>query len=224
MRNLWRMTTSGSRSWPNGVWLCLLLSLFSACAAAPVVDDDTQVVRTLDRSPLLQPGYLLHVRVTVAGKSEINEQNLRIQENGTIILPFLGAVTAAGMTIEQFKAWLTEELDTHYFIHPVVSVTIPLDDRDGTYPWGFVTVLGRVKQPGRVRIPPTRDLTVMQAIRQAGGFEKYARETAIEITRAEPDGSTSKQTFNFRRMTGSSGENDIPLEHGDVVFVPEVLF
>jgi protein involved in polysaccharide export with SLBB domain len=86
-------------------------------------------------------------------------------------------------------------------------------------------VLGRVKEPGRVAIPATRDLTVSGAIQQAGGFAPSAKDSAILVTRSLPDGKTESRTINLKAV-GTAGrlEDDIILQAEDVVFVPEAMF
>ena len=96
---------------------------------------------------------------------------------------------------------------------------------DAVSPWGSVTLLGRVKSPGRVPIPPTRDLTVSAAIQRAGGFDSSARKTAIRVTHRADDGSLSVREVDLEAV-GSRGEleHDIVLAPDDVVFVPEMIF
>ncbi len=221
------LTPPAGRRIRSGATLAALsgvLLLFQACSTPPVADTARVPYAVQGGSPLLAPGYLLDVRVMVSGVNEINEKSLRIQTDGSVNLPFLGAVNAAEMTLDGFQSWLTAQFNARYFINPVVSVNISAADNASAFPWGFVTVLGRVKDPGRVRIPPTQDLTVMQAIQEAGGFIKYARERGIEITRLDKDGASVRMIFDVRQLARSSGETDIPLKHGDIVFVPEVIF
>jgi|APSaa5957512622_1039677.scaffolds.fasta_scaffold09602_5 protein involved in polysaccharide export with SLBB domain len=201
-----------------------LLLLLPACTSTHQDVPTTAIEIKRNASPLLAVGYMLDVRVMASGVNEINEKGLRIQESGSVTLPLLGEVNAGGLTLGAFKTWLTDEYNAKYLINPIVSVNISVDDNAGAFPWGYVTVLGRIKEPGRVRIPPTRDLTIMQAIQQAGGFIKYAKEGGIEITRQERDGTSTRLTFDMRKMAKSSDEADIKLEHGDVVYVPEVIF
>lgn len=201
-----------------------LLTLLPSCRTARKTDTDQPPPVVVDHSPLLAPGYMLDLRVMVAGNDEIKEKGIRIQESGQITLPLLGAISVAGLTLHEFQILLTQQYNASYFIDPIVSAGISIDDNTSAFPWGHVTVLGRVQTPGRVRIPPTRDLTIMQAIQESGGFIKYAREGGIEITRLEKDGTSRRITFDMRKMARSSDEADIRLEHGDVVYVPEVLF
>ncbi len=198
--------------------------MLSACATVEQTESSQDTKRMKDTSPSLTPGYMLDVRVMVAGEDEIVEEGIRIQESGHVTLPLIGSVQAAGRSLQEFQSWLTQEYNQSYFIDPIVSVGISVGDNDSTFPWGYVTVLGRVETPGQIRIPPTRDLTITQAIREAGGFIKYAKESRIEITRQEKDGTTKRIMFDMREMARSSGEANLRLQPGDVIYVPEVIF
>ena len=109
---------------------------------------------------------------------------------------------------------------------PQVVVEFVKDqDSDLVSPWGYVTVLGRVKNPGRVSIPPTQDLTVSGAIQKAGGLDTSAKDTSIRVTRQLPEGRTKQFDVDLRKV-GSTGQvrEDLILTPGDVVFVPEMMF
>lgn len=170
-----------------------------------------------------RPGFVVNVSVLIAGKTEIVEKAKRISESGTITLPLLGTVHIEDQTLDEMQAMLQKRY-ADYFVQPQVIVDFARDDSDGTSPWGYVTVLGRVKKPGRISMPATRDLTVSGAIQQAGGFDTSARDTAIRITRRHPDGTVEVQEVNFRSV-GAKGqlEQDVRLEPEDVVFVPEMI-
>jgi protein involved in polysaccharide export with SLBB domain len=88
-----------------------------------------------------------------------------------------------------------------------------------------VTVLGRVKKPGKISLPATRDLVLSAAIQQAGGFDTSAKETAIRITRRLSNGGLKTREVNLHSV-GAQGlvEEDVLLEPDDVVFVPELVF
>ena len=63
------------------------------------------------------------------------------------------------------------------------------------------------------------------AIQLAGGLADSAKDTAIKITR-KTDGGAPKTIEIDLRAAASKGEvqNDILLEAGDVVYVPEKVF
>ncbi len=174
---------------------------------------------------LLRPGLVVNVSVVVGGNKIIEETGKRISERSTLTLPLLGSVSVANMTLEILSEKLVENY-REYYVNPQVMVEFIRDDnREGISPWGYVTVLGRVKKPGRVNIPATRDMTLSGAIQQAGGFDTSARDTAILVTRRTASGQTETHEVNLRAV-GARGriDNDIVLLPDDVVFVPELLF
>jgi len=174
----------------------------------------------------LVPGYVLSITVFVAGDKEIEDPDKRIQDDGTITLPLLGAIKVAGMTLADLREHLTALYNKSYFVDPQVVVDFSsAPGSDGVAPWGYVTVLGRVKKPGRVNIPATGDLKLTGAIQQAGGFDTSAKDTAIRVTRTGKSGKTEQKEINLRTI-GSKGkaDDDITLKPGDIIFVPELIF
>ncbi len=173
----------------------------------------------------LRTGLIMNVTVLVGGAVEIAEENKRVSDSGTIALPLLGPIKAEGHTLDSIGKLLTA-LYGRYFVEPQVMVDLVHDDtREGVAPWGYVTVLGRVKKPGRVPIPATRDLTVSRAIQHAGGFDTSARSNAIRVTRQNADGTQTGRDIDLQAV-GARGEvdQDILLQSEDVVFVPERIF
>ncbi|MEI6788599.1 MAG: polysaccharide biosynthesis/export family protein [bacterium] len=173
----------------------------------------------------LRPGLVINVTVLVAGKNEIAAPGKRITDKGTISMPLLGAVKVSAQSLESLSAQLTSAYK-EFFVNPQVIVEFVRDDnREGLSPWGSVTVLGRVKKPGRVSLPATRDLTLSGAIQQAGGYDTSAKENAIRITRKRPGGGIKTWQVDLRSV-GAEGliENDILLEPDDVVYIPELIF
>lgn len=174
---------------------------------------------------LLRPGLLLNVRVLVAGQKEVEEANKRIQNDGTLSLPLVGLVHAGGKTLPAFRDDLFRLYDSGFFVNPQVIVEFAAEQAaDGLFPWGYVTVLGRVKQPGRVSIPPTKDISVSRAIQLAGGFDTSARATSIRVTR-EKDGKQQLFSVDLKDV-GARGnaKADMVLMPNDIVYVPEEIF
>ena len=172
----------------------------------------------------IRAGSLLNIQVYVGGNREVDIENTRVSENGRIRLPLVGPVSIAGYSL-QTATQLLEIRYRNFFVSPQVNIDIVRDDDSDSFPWGFVTVLGRVKRQGRVAIPPTRDLTVSSAIQQAGGFDTSARITSIRVTRRLPNGESQTFDVNMRNI-GRRGrtDQDIVLQPNDVVFIPEMIF
>jgi protein involved in polysaccharide export with SLBB domain len=171
----------------------------------------------------IKPGYLVKVLVLASGRKEVDEAMKRVSSDGFLTLPLVGHVKVEGMSMRNLSDHLTE-LYAKYLRDPMVDVDFVLDPDRGGSPWGHVTVLGRVKQPGRVSVPPTKDLTLSTAIQLAGGFDSSAKMTGIKITR-EKDGQTKQFEIDLQSI-GDEGkiDSDILLAPGDFIYVPERVF
>jgi polysaccharide export outer membrane protein len=198
------------------------------CQSARLVSRDGDMARTPNaRNGVtgiqLRSGLTLNVQVLVTGKKEIDEKNRRVSESGFITLPLVGDVSVDGMTILEAQVAL-KALYGKFFVAPQVLVECLMEPGEAAVsPWGYVTVLGRVKKPGQVNMPPTRELTVSRAIQLAGGFDTSARSTAIRVTRTSENGTA--QFIVDLDQVGARGKatDDVRLLPGDVVYVPEAI-
>jgi len=189
------------------------------------VEADSYNVNNGNHIAQVGPGFVVRVSVTVAGTTEIEGLTKRVSASGQIRLPLVGNVYVSGLTLDELSRRLTD-LYSEYLIDPQVDIEFAKDENsDQVSPWGYVTVLGRVKNPGRVNIPPTRDLTVSGAIQLAGGFDTSARDSAVRLTRQDSNGKVVKFSVNLKKV-GEQGdiEEDLHLLPGDVVYVPEMIF
>ncbi|MDA1087386.1 MAG: polysaccharide export protein [Verrucomicrobia bacterium] len=194
-------------------------------ASDTAAETDVAAAQT-GRGARLKPGLTVQVKVLVLGKAEVNEENRRISDEGSLALPLIGNVHVAGMNLPELNRELTRRY-SDYFLKPQVVVDYVMETgEEAISPWGYVTVLGKVKHPGRVNIPPTRDLTVSSAIQRVGGFDTSAKDSEIRVTRLDKPGEPEIITVNLRDL-GSKRvrkKNDIILQPGDVVRVPEKFF
>jgi protein involved in polysaccharide export with SLBB domain len=192
----------------------------AAAIAAAAAGWDGTARFSPDGDPLLRPGLVVKVAVMVGDKVEVKETSVQVSDKGDITLPMVGKVPCDGLTIAALRDRLTE-LYGAFYREPSVTVDFVYDER-GDSPWGKVLVLGRVRTEGWVNIPPTRDMTVSRAIQLAGGFNTSARKNAISVKRRLPDG-TAKHFRVDLLAVGKHGEieQDIALEPGDIVYVPE---
>ncbi|OGW85225.1 MAG: hypothetical protein A3C35_08330 [Omnitrophica bacterium RIFCSPHIGHO2_02_FULL_46_11] len=86
---------------------------------------------------------------------------------------------------------------------------------------GAVSILGQVKKPGNYDFVP--DLTVVKLLSEAQGFTEMANPKSVKISRLMDNGKRENFKINFRDVMKGDSE-DIKLEPGDVVFVPETVF
>lgn len=121
----------------------------------------------------LRPGDTL--QVNLQGIPDPSSNDIQIDDEGTVSLPFIGRLKAAGLTPSEFAELIRQRYISES-IYRKVDVSVYVTDR-------FIYVGGEVKIPGRVIWTP--DLTLTKAVQAAGGFSLYAREGAIKLTRGQ---------------------------------------
>ncbi len=86
-----------------------------------------------------------------------------------------------------------------------------------------VFVNGAVKSPGSFEIKRSEPITALQAITMAGGTTDRASEKRTQILRRLPEGKSKIININVKKI--KKGEaTDVPLQNGDIVYVPEAFF
>ena len=175
--------------------LCLLLTISSAVQAA---EDGFKI----------RPGDVLQVTVW---KEEGLDQELVVLPDGTVTFPLAGTVSLQGLTPAEAQARVKEQLAS---VVPDASVSVIVKS-----PLGHtISVMGQVAKPGDFVIG--RQMTVMQALSQAGGLTPYASEGGIVVLR-NSDGKKQSIPYPYDDITeGKHLERDLDLVPGDVVFVP----
>ncbi len=176
-----------------------------------------------DGVPRVRSGVVVVVQVGAASQQPSSMQ-AQVDQKGEITLPYLltEPVLCNGLTLEALKQKLVKAYQV-YIKQPVVTVAfVPVDGNNGVSPYGFVTVLGEVAQPGPVNMPATMDLTVTKALKLAGGLKPFADKGRIRVTRCDKDGNKKRTIVNIKEI-GEQGliNKDITLRAGDVVWVPE---
>ena len=92
----------------------------------------------------------------------------------------------------------------------------------GTAPGNVISVLGKVRRPGIIQYE--EGVTVLQAILEAGGFDKAAARSKVRIVRGEGEKQERIQV-NIGDLLGKGDKTqNIALLPGDIVMVPETFF
>ncbi|MDB5429089.1 MAG: periplasmic protein involved in polysaccharide export [Caulobacter sp.] len=144
-----------------------------AAPAAPATFEPSDYV--------LGPGDKL--RLIVFGEETLSGEFV-IASNGTVALPLIGDVQAAGLTVRDFQGKVEDELRKGYLRDPRVSAEV-LNYRP-------FYILGEVNKPGEY--PYTNGLTVLNAIATAGGFTYRAKTNKAYIRRAN---ETSERAYDM---------------------------
>ena len=136
-----------------------------------------------------------------------------VRADGMISVPLVDDVPAAGLTPTELKEVVTREL-AEFVATPDVTVIIKqMNSR-------FVSVIGEVAQT--TRLPLTRDLRVLEAIAQVGGFSPFADRGDIRIVRRRADGSEVEYRFDYDAyIKGAAPGTNLVLHPGDTIIVPD---
>ncbi|HJR69297.1 MAG TPA: polysaccharide biosynthesis/export family protein [Gammaproteobacteria bacterium] len=188
----------------------LLLSPLDVAAQQPARARNAPPAQAGDSAPRyeVQPGDLLHVSVW---KEADLDQDVLVRPDGGFSFPLAGDVRAAGKTVEELRAELTERLAR--FI-PDLFVTVAVREINGNK----IYVIGQVNRPGQFVVNPRVD--VMQALSLAGGTTTFANVNGIFVLRRERDRQRTLP-FDFNDVAnGKRLEQNVLLQSGDVVVVP----
>jgi polysaccharide export outer membrane protein len=165
---------------------------------------ETKTKITLANAP---QGYVLgpgdQFSIEVADLEELNGKVHRIDEDGTVTLPLIGRLQAAGYTLPEFEKVLDSKLVSE-LKDPRISITVT---ENASEP---VTVVGEVNSPGMHQMRGQQSL--VEAISAAGGLKPDAGYR-ITVTRQMSEGDLPLP--NVRRddvnrvVVGEINANDI---------------
>ncbi|WP_219904643.1 polysaccharide biosynthesis/export family protein [Stenomitos frigidus] len=81
-----------------------------------------------------------------------------------------------------------------------------------------VNVVGEVRQPGVVQVPPNTPLN--QALLAAGGFDvRRARKKSVELIRLNPDGTVTRRDVAIDFAKGINDQTNPAMRNNDVIIV-----
>jgi polysaccharide export outer membrane protein len=146
------------------------------------------------------------VRVTVWKDTSLSS-DVAVLPDGTVTLPLVGQITAAGSTAQALQQRIAERLAA-FAKDPVVTVAVA---EVNSYRF---TVAGNVEHPGMFN--SKYFVTVSQAIALAGGPNRYADTDDIVVVR----GATRIPIDYDGILAGKSAEQDIVVLTGDAIRVP----
>jgi polysaccharide export outer membrane protein len=156
----------------------------------------------------IQPGDVLEISVW---KEETMLRQVLVRPDGGLSYPLVGELQAAGKSVGELQALVTERL-TRYIPDPVVTVSTQQLSGNKVY------VVGRVQRPGE--FVANRYMDVVQALSVAGGMTPYAASNKIKVLRRE-NGKLTAIPFRYGEIEkGENLEQNIILQSGDVVLVP----
>lgn len=179
-------------------------------------------VAQLDPSRTLQPVFLNDtgaerfykigpmdvLKVQVFQVDELNRQ-VQVSGAGTITLPLIGQVKAAGRSQQDLEAEIAARLRARYLQSPQVNVYVD------EYNSQKITVTGAVKKPGVY--PVKAQTSLLRAIATAEGMDTVADPKNVIVFR-EQGGNRYVGRFDVEQINAGAARDPL-LQNGDVVTV-----
>jgi len=164
----------------------------------------------------LRPTDVIHVNVVDDSRAV---GDFRVSVDGTVQLTYLNdqPIKVVGLsTGDAAKLIIKTYVDSGIFVKPSITVSVT------EYAPQRVNFIGQVIKPGPVFIPPSKKLTLVNAFSEAGGPTNNAAGT-VDITRINPDGTTT--TLKNVDLLGATkdAKKDIPLQEGDTITLGQSL-
>ncbi len=162
----------------------------------------------------LGPEDLLQITLFNVPETEVGatprKLEARVGQQGTITLPLLGDIQAAGATTSVLEQRL-QELYAKYLRHPQVGVFVK------EYHSQRISVIGEVKKPGVFELSGPK--TLIDLLAQAGGVSDKAGKQ-IHLYRQGPK-NRETSIIDLYALTHDVEAVNLPVQSGDVINVPE---
>lgn len=221
MKRIWKLSKCG-------LFLCLLFAglIFAGCTSGSSnepIFSDSPTVPSMAGGPASNSGQSgtyadkLHVGetviITLTGAPDQTQvstagQSQTIKEDGTVTLPLIGSVPAAGKTPGQ----LQNDIQNLYVPKYYVRLTVTVTPQDRVYYVG-----GEVTKPGVIEY--WGQTTVTKAIQAAGDFNDFANKKKVWLTRANGE----RIKVNCVKALEDPAQ-DPPVYPGDQIQVPRRYF
>ncbi len=145
------------------------------------------------------------------GDSEL-DRSVSVRPDGMISLPYVDDVRAAGLTPAELDAELTRRYAAE-LRSPQLTVIVSGAGGQQIYVGGEVG--------GRGSLHLTQNMTLTQAIQEAGGFSYSSRLKQVLLIRTMPDGQRVARSVDLRPFySGEDPSQDVPLQANDLIYVP----
>ena len=181
---------------------CFMIWLLFAPAIG--LADQSQVV---NEEYLIDKGDVLEINVW---KEQELTRTLKVRADGKISLPLVDDIQAAGRTPLELKSSIRKELSAYI---EVPQVTVIVQEQSGQY-----YLIGEVASTGA--FPLQKDLTVIQALAQAGGFTEWADKDSILLIRREQGQEKRIKVDYDAIVSGKSVDKNLLIKANDTIIVP----
>jgi len=164
----------------------------------------------------VDPAYRLGVgdavQLVVTGQVELAYQ-LELRRDGTVIIPQVGQIAIAGLTLDGARTVLKTRMSQSY--SGLNTGEARLDLSIARIRSNALFVIGEVTNPGAIQVNALG--TVFHALARAGGPTDRGSFRAVEVRRG---GKTIRTLDLYDYLLKGDATDDIRTEQGDVIYVP----
>lgn len=194
------------------MWLGPVLCALSACATTHPPYDYTSEPDPRKHDFVLGSSDVL--KISVWHNPDLSADPV-VRPDGTITLPLVGDIRAAGMTPSQVRQQIEQRLKA--FVKDDTAIVTVAVTAINSYRF---TLTGNVEKPGAYAT--NHYVTVAEAITLAGGPNRFASAERTMILRAGKDGETPRRIpVDYPRiLSGERPEENLVLLAGDNVYIP----
>jgi protein involved in polysaccharide export with SLBB domain len=140
-----------------------------------------------------------------------------------INLPYLGEVSARGLTERSLSALIKSKLDKDFYKSATLRLAL-IDRAARTSNRGRIFLSGQVRHIGLVEIDKNENNTAGKVILEDGGLSDFADARKIKIFRTDPSGAVKSQIVDLHEVLDKGRlDLDVPLFDVDFVVVGSKL-
>ncbi|MEZ5793017.1 polysaccharide biosynthesis/export family protein [Albidovulum sp.] len=181
----------------------------------------------------IQSGDVLQMEVV---EDPSLNRSLLVLPDGTVSLPLVGTVQAAGRNVESLRGAIATALAPNFAAPPTVTisvgqlnpVTTAVNDAAAKKYASRVRIggqiqvyaLGEVTNQGMVAVD--RGTTLLQFLATTGGLTRFAATKRVQLRRTDKKtGMETVYNYNYKAVKAGASAPSIELREGDVIMVPE---
>lgn len=156
----------------------------------------------------------------ISGRKDFEPYLVRVSDAGTITLPIVGEISAAGKTLSAIEALVVDAYYPKYVVnHPMVVCEVTKYQRESER---VFTVMGLVNSPNAFPYPPDVQYNLMEALAYAGGLDMTADPRYLKIYRQDADSGIVVATFGIDNKSFFDAYG-VAIKPGDVIYVDHTL-
>ena len=200
--------------WAGALMATVSLAAFPAAAAEPPATVATSTPSTVSPDYRIGPGDSLHVFVF---ENDQLSTTVPVRPDGKISTPLVEDMVAVGKTPSELARDIEKSL-SKYVKSPKVNVVVLL----ALSVYSQVKVIGQVKEPQA--LPYHEGMTVLDALLSAKGLGQFAAGNRARVVRTV-NGKQQEIKVKLDALVNSGDlSQNIALQPGDVLVVPETRF